>query len=230
LILCGVGLLVVGFLAGYVVPRFSAIYQSSGRPLPAVSAALLSLHDLIFSHPQWAGLLTLTLAAAMTVAWHAMQRRGGLITLLERLPGMAPRVHLYSLARLYLTLGMLVDGGLPVVAALGMVEGMLSPGLRNNLRAAAAQIRTGASFTDAFEQHGLTTAVSVRFLRVGERSSKLGEMLTRSARYYDGEIARWIDWFTKAFEPLLMACIGLVVGVIVILLYMPIFDLAGSFQ
>jgi len=54
-------------------------------------------------------------------------------------------------------------------------------------------------------------------------------MLGRSARYYDGEIARWIDWFTKAFEPLLMAVIGLVVGIIVIVLYMPIFDLAGSF-
>jgi general secretion pathway protein F len=230
LILCCVGLLVIGFLAGYVVPRFSAVYQSSGRPLPAVSAALLSVHDLVFSHPQWGALLSLALVGAGIAGWHALRRHGGMVALIERLPGMAPRVHLYSLARLYLTLGMLVDGGLPIVASLGMVEAMLTPSLRSKLRAATAQIRTGASFTDAFEQYGLTTQVSVRFLRVGERSSKLGEMLTRSARYYDGEIARWIDWFTKAFEPLLMAFIGLVVGVIVILLYMPIFDLAGSFQ
>ena len=230
LILSGVGLLVVGFLAGYVVPRFSAVYQGSGRPLPAVSAALLAVHDGVAAHPQSAGLLALALLAGAITAVGALRRNGGFVALLERLPGMAPRVHLYSLARLYLTLGMLVDGGLPVVAALGMVEAMLSPALRARLRAAAAQIRTGASFTDSFERHGLTTPVSVRFLRVGERSSKLGEMLTRSARYYDGEIARWIDWFTKAFEPLLMAFIGLVVGVIVILLYMPIFDLAGSFQ
>jgi len=106
---------------------------------------------------------------------------------------------------------------------------MLTPALRARIRQAAAAIQTGASFTSAFEAAGLTTPVSVRFLRVGEHSSKLGEMLTRSARYYDGEIARWIDWFTKGFEPLLMAFIGLIVGIIVILLYMPIFDLAGSF-
>ncbi|HEX4330301.1 MAG TPA: type II secretion system F family protein [Burkholderiales bacterium] len=230
LILSSVGLLVVGFLAGYVVPRFSAVYQSSGRPLPAVSAALLYVHDTAVAQPLWSGGLALALVAGVITAVAALRRNGGFIALLERTPGMASRIHLYSLARLYLTLGMLVDGGLPVVAALGMVEAMLSPTLRLKLRAAAAEIRTGASFTDSFERNDLTTPVSVRFLRVGERSSKLGEMLTRSARYYDGEISRWIDWFTRAFEPLLMAFIGLVVGVIVILLYMPIFDLAGSFQ
>jgi general secretion pathway protein F len=230
LILSGVGLVVVGFLSGYVVPRFSAVYQSSGRPLPAVSAFLLSVHDMVFSHPQWALLAVAGVIAAITTGVRQIQRRGGALVLLEQVPGIAARAQLYGLARLYLTLGMLVDGGLPVVTALGMVEAMLTPSMRARLHAAAAQIRTGASFTDAFEQHGLTTPVSVRFLRVGERSSKLGEMLTRSARYYDGEIARWIDWFTKAFEPLLMAFIGLVVGVIVVLLYMPIFDLAGSFQ
>ena len=67
-------------------------------------------------------------------------------------------------------------------------------------------------------------------LRVGERSGEMGTMLTQSAAFYDGEISRWIDRFTRTFEPLLMAAIGLVVGVIVILLYMPIFDLAGSLQ
>jgi len=182
------------------------------------------------AHPQALLAALIAIACAAWLGWRALAARGGLPTLLEHLPGIAPRVRLYGLARLYLTLGMLIDGGLPVVAALGMVEAMLSPTLRGQLRLASARIQTGASFTSAFEENGLTTPVSVRFLRVGERSSKLGEMLGRSARYYDGEIARWIDWFTKAFEPLLMAFIGLFVGVIVILLYMPIFDLAGSFQ
>jgi general secretion pathway protein F len=229
-ILCVVGTLVITFLVGYVVPRFAAVYQGSGRPLPAVSAFLLACGTLVTAHQDLALGLLVALAAAALLGARALAARGGLATLLDYLPGIAPRVRLYSLARLYLTLGMLVDGGLPVVAALGMVEAMLTPALRGRLRQASAQIQTGESFTAAFERNGLTTPVSVRFLRVGERSSKLGEMLTRSARYYDGEIARWIDWFTKAFEPLLMAAIGLVVGVIVILLYMPIFDLAGSFQ
>jgi general secretion pathway protein F len=65
-------------------------------------------------------------------------------------------------------------------------------------------------------------------LRVGERSGELGLMLSQSAAFYDGEVQRWIDRFTRSFEPILMAAIGIVVGTIVVLLYMPIFDLAGN--
>jgi general secretion pathway protein F len=82
--------------------------------------------------------------------------------------------------------------------------------------------------SNAFEANGLATPISLRMLRVGERTGAMGAMLTQSAAFYDGEIARWIDRFTRTFEPLLMAAIGLVVGAIVVLLYMPIFDLAGD--
>ncbi len=67
-------------------------------------------------------------------------------------------------------------------------------------------------------------------LRVGERSGDMGEMMERIAVFYDDEIARWVDWFTKLFEPLLMVAIGGVIGVIVVLMYLPIFELAGSMQ
>jgi general secretion pathway protein F len=63
---------------------------------------------------------------------------------------------------------------------------------------------------------------------VGERTGEMGAMLSQSAAFYDGETNRWIDRFTRTLEPVLMATIGGVVGVIVVLLYMPIFDLAGS--
>jgi general secretion pathway protein F len=55
-------------------------------------------------------------------------------------------------------------------------------------------------------------------------------MLNRAAVYHDAETARWIERFSRSFEPLLMAAIGLVIGLVVLLLYMPIFDLAGSLQ
>jgi len=55
-------------------------------------------------------------------------------------------------------------------------------------------------------------------------------MMERIAAFYDEELARWIDWFTKLFEPILMLLIGLVIGVVVLLLYMPIFELAGNIQ
>ena len=58
----------------------------------------------------------------------------------------------------------------------------------------------------------------------------MAEMMDRIAVFHDEELARWIDLVTKLFEPLLMAVIGLVIGVIVVLMYLPIFELAGSLQ
>jgi general secretion pathway protein F len=55
-------------------------------------------------------------------------------------------------------------------------------------------------------------------------------MMEQVAVFHDEELSRWVDWFTRLFEPLLMAAIGLVIGVIVILMYMPIFELAGGLQ
>jgi general secretion pathway protein F len=123
---------------------------------------------------------------------------------------------------------MLTEGGIPVASAIDTVRGIASPGMGAALACARARIEAGVSLSRAFEENGLTTPVSLRMLRVGERTGELGAMLSRSAAFYDGEIGRWIDRFLRTFEPLLMAAIGLVVGAIVVVLYMPIFDLAGE--
>jgi general secretion pathway protein F len=137
-------------------------------------------------------------------------------------------LRIYQLSRLYLTLGMLLEGGIPIVAAMETACGTVSPAMRDSLLRARAAVQSGEPLSAAFLAQDLTTPISLRMLRVGERSGELGAMLTQSAAFYDGEISRWIDRFTRMFEPLLMAAIGVVVGTIVVLLYMPIFDLAGS--
>jgi general secretion pathway protein F len=227
-ILLAVGAAVALFLSLYVVPRFGAVYQGNGRELPAASAALLAWGAFASAHAgALVGGAALTLAGA--AAW--MRRRvtqGGWSAILERVPGLAGRVRTYQLARLYLTLGMLIDGGLPVIEALALARASVGVTLAARLDAAALAIRNGESLSAAFGREGLATLVAARFLRVGEGSGNLGEMLRRSAAWHDAEIERWIAVFARTFEPLLMAAIGAFIGLIVVLLYLPIFDLAGS--
>jgi general secretion pathway protein F len=228
LILLAVGGGVTFFLVGYVVPRFAEVYQGAGRSLPWMSQLLLDWGQFATRHWQVVGLTALAgLSVATFAAWRFFAA-GGLAKVLAHLPGIGERARIYELSRLYLTMGMLLEGGIPIVAAMQTVEGIVSPGLRNDLQAATSAIESGTPLSNAFEANGLATPISLRMLRVGERSGELGQMLTQSATFYDGEIGRWVDRFTRTFEPLLMAAIGLVVGTIVVLLYMPIFDLAGS--
>ena len=67
-------------------------------------------------------------------------------------------------------------------------------------------------------------------LRVGERSGNMGEMMERIAAFYDDELGRWVGFMTRLIEPVLMTVIGLIIGMIVVLMYFPIFELAGSIK
>jgi general secretion pathway protein F len=228
MILLCVGGAVSAFLIGYVVPRFAEVYQGAGRNLPWMSQVMLNWGQFAASHGTALAAVAACLLAAAVLAVRRLMRGGGIARLLARLPGIGERVHIYELSRLYLTLGMLTEGGITIVNAIETVEPMVSGRVRQSLVAARGVIRDGHPLSEAFEANGLTTPISLRMLRVGERTGEMGPMLTQSAAFYDGEIGRWIDRFTRTFEPLLMAAIGLVVGAIVILLYMPIFDLAGD--
>ena len=216
------------FLITYVVPKFAEVYQGAGRNMPWMSQMMLNWGQFAGAHSAALGLsIAATLAGAFFGVRHLL-RSGGVGRLLGRVPAIGERVRIYELSRLYLTLGMLSEGGITIVNAIDTVQAMVSVTVRANLAAARAMIEAGQPLSDAFETNRLTTPISLRMLRVGERTGDMGPMLTQSAAFYDGEISRWIDRFTKTFEPLLMAGIGLIVGAIVVLLYMPIFDLAGD--
>jgi general secretion pathway protein F len=228
LLLIGVGGLVSLFLLFYVVPRFGRIYEERGSDLPLFSRWLLAWGQAVDAH----GALVLAALAALLAAAVTFVRssRERIASALWRLPAIGERLKVYQLARFYRTIGMLVRGGMPLVSALETSAGLLHPVLRGRLAAAGAAIAEGRKLSESMETHGLTTPVAARLLAVGEQGGNIGEMLESIAAFHDEEMARWVDWFTRLFEPLLMAAIGLVIGAIVILMYMPIFELAGNLQ
>jgi general secretion pathway protein F len=224
------GALVLLFLLGYVVPKFSYVYEDIQGNLPLLSQWLLELGRFIEAHG-FAMLIVLALGGFALYRWaSAPTARRWIGEKLWRIPAVGERMRLYQLARFYRTLGMLLRGGTPVVPALDMAAGLLAPTLRPSLARARESIREGRAISEAMSANGLTTAVALRMLRVGERSGRMDEMMERIAGFLDDEIARWVEWFTRLFEPLLMAFIGVVIGLIVVLMYLPVFELAGSIQ
>ncbi|MDH4560080.1 type II secretion system F family protein [Pseudomonas sp. BN411] len=225
-----VGCSVLLFLVGYVVPRFSLVFEGLGSNLPWLSQVLL--HSGLFLHSHQAevfGGAALGLVAMVVLLRQEGVRRA-LARQVERLPAIRERLQVYELARFYRSLGILLQGGIPILTAIDMVRGLLGAASRPRLDQAAARIREGQSLSRALEEHGLATPVSLRMLRAGEQSGNLGEMMERTADFHDEETSRWIEWFVRLFEPLLMTFIGLIIGVIVILMYIPIFELASSIQ
>jgi general secretion pathway protein F len=224
------GGLVVVFLMFYVVPRFSHIYEDRGVDLPVFSRVLVFWGRLIEGHGSLVAGVLAGLVIAVVYAARNPAVRARLGALLWRVPAIGERLKLYQLARFYRTIGMLLRGGMPLLASLSMGRELLHPVLRGQLAAASRSISEGRPVSASMDEHGLTTAVALRLLAVGEQSGNMGEMMDRVASFHDDEIARWVDRFTRLFEPILMVIIGLIIGTIVVLMYMPIFELAGSLQ
>ena len=229
-VLLGAGLLVTLFLMGYVVPRFSSIYEQLGSDLPLASRLLLQWGQMLETHTLAVLAVGGAGAAALGYGLSRRKTRAAFGSWFAKIPAIGRQLRLYQLARLYRTVGMLLRSGMPAVTAMTMSAGLLSDALRPAFAKATQSVREGQSIANAMELQDLTTPVAARMLRVGERSGNMGEMTERIAAFYDEEIARWVAIVTRLIEPLFMTLIGLLIGVIVVLMYFPIFQLAGSVQ
>lgn len=224
------GVLVMFFLMGYVVPRFSSIYEDVGTQLPFASRLLLQWGQLIDEHALWVGVGVVSAVGLIGYIVVQPQTRQNVTALLARIPAIGRQLHGYQLARLYRTMGMLMRGGIPAVTAMRMSGGVIDAASRAAFATATRLVSEGQSLADAMERNGLTTPVAARMLRVGERSGSMGEMMERIASFFDEELARWVAVLTRLIEPMLMIFIGLIIGLIVVLMYFPIFQLAGTVQ
>lgn len=224
------GLIVLAFLIVYVIPKFSKIYETQIAHVSTSTQYLLSLGK--FS--QQYGLYIVLCLVAVIIMFVALITRSEirvkLYDALWKVPFLGDKVRTYHLARFYRTFSMLLKSGIPVMNGLNMVENLLGIGLQANLQQAKKHISEGQHFSHALFKADLTTPVAMRLFNVGEKTGTLDKMMERAASFHEEQLMRWVDRFTKIFEPALMAVIGILIGGIVLMMYMPIFELASGIQ
>lgn len=229
-ILVAVGSLVIAFLLLYVVPRFSAVFDDVSTRGAQLSGFIQAWGGFVRTHPgaAWAGFALIGAAIALLLLHPAP--RSWLLQRLLASPWLGERLKVLQLARLYRTLGLLLRSGLPLLSAIRLTEGSLPANLQPGLRRTAAEVSEGKPLSMVMAGQALGTEVAYRLLVAGESSGNLDEMMERIADFYDQEVASWIDLAGRLIEPILMVGIGLVIGAVVLMLYIPIFDLANAIQ
>jgi general secretion pathway protein F len=228
LLLMAVGGAVILFLIAYVLPRFAVILDGSGRETGGATRFLIHAGEAIQHHPVvFVALLGALAAGIFWLGWTPAGRALA-IARLSRLPLLSDIFVTLDLSRLYRTLALLLDSGIPLVQALEMVRGLVERRQADELGAAIVKLRAGQSLTESLAGSSLVPPIAESLLRVGERSGALAAMSDELANFLDLALDRRVDTFSRLFEPLLMTFIGLVIGVIVLMMYSPIFDLVGS--
>jgi general secretion pathway protein F len=230
LLLLAVGCLVVLFLLGVVVPKFAILIESTRRELPWTSQLLMSWGRLVAGHVWGVGAGAVVGAAALFFGLRHVVRNGARARWIEAVPLIGPTIRQFRHAQLYRTSGMLVKGGIAAPRALQLGANLLGDDDRTRLARAVVLIHEGRSMSSALQEARLADPVASSMLAVAERTGALAEILERIAAFHESRLQRSVELTSRLFEPLLMIVIGLVIGAIVVLMYLPIFDLASSLQ
>lgn len=217
---------IVGFLLGFVVPDVVRVFIDSGQTLPLLTRGLIALSDLV---KHWGWLAMLLLVAGITAIRLALRQEAARHRwhgILLRVPLVGRLVRATDTARFASTLAILTRSGVPLVEALGIAaEVIANRVIRAEVVLAAQKVREGGSLTRALEQTGQFPPMMLHMVASGERSGELDQMLARTARNQESDLAAQIALLVGLFEPFMLVFMGAVVLVIVLAILLPILSL-----
>jgi len=225
----GFGFLVSLFMIAYVVPRFGKVYEDFSQSISLATLTLLKVGQFASDY-----LVFIMIALALGVGGIIVTYRNGrlkvfLLRVLGRIRIVQFYLRQYQLTRIYQTVSMLLRGGYTLTEAIPLAQELaFDATLHQQIDIARNLVMEGKRLSSAFGDSGLTDHVSGRLLQVGERSGNLAVVLDTIASNYRQEFMLFVDRATRIAEPLLLMVVGMMIGAIIILMYMPVFDLAGG--
>jgi type IV pilus assembly protein PilC len=228
-ILVTVATIAVAVLLLYVVPTFSKIYADSGAALPLPTQMLINFTGFM-QHYLLLFVALFFVAATLFRRWSYTEAgRYAVDGMKIRTPLLGAVVTRYAVAGFTRTLATVLGSGIPIVEALRMSVGTLNNKvLERGLLTAVIRVEEGSKLSSALESIKLMPPLALRMLSVGETTGSLEEMLADISDYFEEEIERNLQVLTTAIEPAIMIVMGVVIGVIIIAMYLPIFKIANT--
>jgi general secretion pathway protein F len=216
--------LVVLFL--FVIPKFATIFRDNGKALPWITTAVIGFSQFLTQYGWVVLLLFLFVVSAVIFYVRSPDGKTEWDRLSLRVPLIGDLLRKFETARFSRTLAALLKGGVPLLEALGTVQGVVG----NRLLARAMgqvqmRVREGKGMARPLGDSGLFPPLALNMIAVGEETGKLDGMLAEVAVYYDQEVKRTTKRLTALLEPALILVMGLVIGTVVISMLLAIFSI-----
>lgn len=213
----------------FVVPQFESLFKGFGAELPAITNAVVHMSKLLQSY--WyliISLFAIIIYAFLYMQKHSMSFTENIDSILLKIPIIGTIIQKASIARFSRTLAITFAAGLPLVQALQSVAGATG---NSTFSLATEQIKkditTGQQMHKAMEHSNLFPNMVIQMVMVGEESGSLEQMLNKIADFYEEEVDNAMKNMSNLLEPIIMTVLGLLVGILVIAMYLPIFKLGS---
>ena len=217
------------FLLLWVVPRFAGFFEGFNAQLPILTRILLAVANTLQDN-FWILLAALAGGSYFLYTWSRRQGSKALIDrLLLKLPFLGSIFHLFATSQLTRSLGTLLAGGIPLVQAIDIAAdsiGNRHVGLA--IVPVAERVREGKAFSVSLEETRAFSNLTIEMVKVGENTGGLAEMLQNVADFADEEIDNRLNLMLSMLTPVVLLFMGGLVAVILLSIYLPMFDLINA--
>jgi type II secretory pathway component PulF len=228
-LLIGLSIKIMAVMLFFVVPRFAEMFDTLGVAVPATTQALLHLAGALRSYWYLALLLVAGTIAGLVYLFRSPNGRQLVANMQTRIPLVRYLARRLIQGQTFRILGMLIE------ARVGLLEALELAGrvTRNDqfqalFTAMSDSVTRGESVSGAMDNGKLIGPSIVQAVRTGEQSGRLGEAITFAADVLDEENTELLATATKLIEPMVLIGMGLVVGIVAISLFMPLFDMTAA--
>jgi type IV pilus assembly protein PilC len=226
LIVLAIGL--VGIIVLRVVPAFSEFYASFDAELPMSTRIILGVSN--FAQEQYLlATAVIVLGSAMFAAWiRRPGQRAKFDHLILTIPFVGDAARKFVTAQMARTLATLLGGGIPLVNSLEVTARSVSNHhIAKELDVVTQRVREGEGLAASLTARRVVPDVALKMIEVGESTGSLQDMLGSLADFYDEEVETSVGRFVTLIEPMLLVLMGIVIAVLVLALYMPLFQLSS---
>lgn len=213
----------------FVIPKMTVMYENFNAELPALTKGLMAASDFFVNY--WLLVLGIIIGAILLFKTWTKTNSGKIKfdKFLFRLPIIGKLRKFVILTEFSRTMGLLVGAGISIIDGLKITaEAVASPIYRAGLLDAAKQVEKGLPLAVPLAQNPDFPPILSQMISVGEETGKVDEVLTKVSRYFETESQQGVATLTAAIEPLIMVVLGIGVGVLVIAVVLPIYNLTGS--
>jgi type IV pilus assembly protein PilC len=223
---------VILILLTWVIPRFTEFYTDFGAELPLITRLLVSCSLLLTEKLPYLVVVLVGGGLAFTSWSRTDAGRLQLDRMKVRVPIIGSIWRRFAVSRFMRTLGTLVAGGMPVVAALGIsARAVGNRDFEARLLDVERKVREGGSLWQSLEDTGLFSDIAIEMTKVGESTGSLQDMLSHASDFYDEEIDTQISTLLALLEPVMLIMMALVIGGMLLAIYLPLlrFSAQSSF-
>lgn len=222
-------LAVVTFLLIFVVPAITGTFVESGSGMPIFTRWLLQISDFVRS---WFLVILICLILIFSgISLYLKTDKGRLVfdTWCLKLPFVGNLFVIYATALFSSSLSTILSGGSPLNQALYIANGLIqNRRIHAGIEQAIHRVEDGESFAGSLKEAQVFPNMALKMIRAGEDGGRLEKVLSDLSRFYEKEVSHTLTMITSTIEPALMVAMGFVIGFIMLAMYMPVFQMAGT--